>query len=312
MAAWWMWSLFFVFVAAALAVDFFVFKGRRAHEVSIKEAILWTCAWISLAILFNVVLWYYLTYVVQSPLANDKSLEFFTAYVLEKMLSVDNIFVFIAIFQYFAIPSRYQKRILLFGVMSAIILRLIFILFGIYLVNQFYWILYIFGVFLVITGIKLFSVSDHGPNIGKNPVLKWMQKHIKITERIDDEKFFIRINGARYATPLFLSLILIEISDIIFAVDSIPAVFAVTRDSFIVFTSNVFAILGLRALYFLLAPMVKRFRLLKYGIAVILVFIGLKMLVAHWIQIPVILALAVIVIVILLFVLMSLYRWQKK
>ena len=309
---WWMWLLFFAIIAIALMVDIVVFKGRKAHNVSLKEATVWTTVWIVLALLFNLCLWWYLSEGIHSPLAVKKALEFLTGYILEKSLSVDNIFVFLIIFHYFVIPPEYQRRVLLYGVIGAIAMRLVIIVFGIYLISKFHWILYIFGLILALTGVKMLFFSKREPDLGKNPILKWMRKHCKITTELHGERFFIRKNTILYATPLFLALVLIEISDLIFAIDSIPAVFAITKDSFIVFTSNIFAILGLRALYFVFAHMANRFRLLKYGVAIILVFIGLKMLAAYWFEIPVLITLSVIVGILLLSAILSIQKTKSS
>lgn len=239
-----------------------------------------------------------------------KPLNFFTGYLIEKSLSFDNIFVFLILFEYFAIPAKYQHRVLIYGVIGAIVMRLILILFGIWIVNQFHWILYIFGFFLMITGIKMFIFADKKPELAKNPILHWMRSHLRITHELHGERFFLRKNQLVYVTPLFMVLVLIEISDLIFAVDSIPAIFAITNDPFIVFTSNIFAILGLRALYFLLVNMHKRFYFLKYGLAFILVFVGFKMLIAPWFKIPIFIALGIVMATLVFCILFSI--WHRK
>lgn len=305
---WWMWLVFFSFIAIMLIIDLFVLGGRKVHRVSSKEALIWTIVWFSSAIIFNFLLWWYLKDAVGVPTAHQRALEFFTGYLTEKSLSVDNIFVILMIFSYFSIPPEYQRRILIYGVLGAIVMRLIFILLGIWVINQFHWILYIFGVFLLITGIKMFIVAEQKPDIAKNPALRWMRNHLRITDEIQGENFFVWRHGLLYVTPLFPVLILVEISDLIFAVDSIPAIFAITNDPFIVFTSNVFAILGLRALYFLLANIHSRFHLLKYGLAFILVFMGCKMLIAHWVKIPVLIALGVVLVTLIFCILLSIYQ----
>ncbi|AHE66287.1 integral membrane protein, TerC family [Legionella oakridgensis ATCC 33761 = DSM 21215] len=210
-------------------------------------------------------------------------------------------------FHYFAVPLEYQRRVLLFGVLGAIVMRLMFILLGVWLVSQFHWILYLFGIFLVITGIKMFLFASKEPDLAKNPVLRWMRRYLRITKELHQEKLFIRIKQVLHVTPLLLVLVLIETSDLIFALDSIPAIFAVTEDPFIILTSNIFAILGLRALYFLLANMVERFYLLKYGLAFILVFIGSKMLIAYWVNIPVLIALSVVVMTLVTCMVLSIF-----
>lgn len=305
---WWMWVGFFVFVLIMLAVDMFLLGGKKAHRVSTKEALSWTIAWFTLAFIFNLLLWWYLVHTSTTLIANEKALEFFTGYLIEKSLSVDNIFVILMIFNYFAIPAEYQHRVLIYGVLGAIVMRLIFILLGILMVSKFHWILYIFGFFLLATGIKMFIFAEHKPDLAKNPVLRWMRNHLRITNELHGDRFFIFRNQLLYVTPLFLVLILVEVSDLIFAVDSIPAIFAVTNDPFIVFTSNIFAILGLRALYFLLVNMHSRFHLLKYGLAFILVFIGFKMLIAYWFHIPVFIALGVVVLTLVFSIVLSIYQ----
>ena len=292
---WWMWPAFFIFIAIVLVIDLFALGGRKSHKVSTKEALTWTLVWVSLAFGFNLLLWAYLGHTHGSAVANQSALEFFTAYAVEKSLSVDNIFVIVMIFSYFSIPAQYQRRVLLYGVLGAIFMRLILIVAGIWAIDKFHWILYLFGLVLLFTGVKMFIVADEKPNLDKNPILNWMRKHMHITHTLHEEKFFVVQNKLRYATPLFLVLVLIEITDLIFAFDSIPAVFAITNDPFVAFTSNIFAILGLRSLYFLLANMNNRFHLLKYGLAFILVFIGAKMLLAYWFTIPILFALGVIV-----------------
>lgn len=282
-----MWAGFIAFVIAMLALDLFVFGGRSAHRVSVKEALSWTCAWVALAFAFAGLLWWYLDGSLGREIATRKTLEFITGYLIEQSLSVDNMFVFVMIFSYFGVPSELQRRVLLYGVLGAIVMRAVMILAGVWLVTKFAWLLYVFGGFLVITGIKMLVFADHEPDLEKNPLLRWLRSHLRITENFHAEKFFIRREGVLWATPMFLVLLLIEASDLVFAVDSIPAIFAVTTDPFIVFTSNIFAIMGLRALYFLLADMANRFHLLKYGLAIVLVFIGCKMLAMPWFHFPI-------------------------
>lgn len=305
---WWMWLGFFGFVAIMLMVDLFLLGGGKAHRVSTREALSWTIVWFTLALTFNFLLWWYLTGAVGLPMAHEKALEFLTGYLIEKSLSVDNIFVILMIFSYFAIPAEYQRRVLIYGVLGAIVMRLILILLGIWVINQFYWVLYFFGFLMLATGIKMLIFAEHKPDLAKNPVLHWMRNHLRITHELHDEKFFISRNRVLYVTPLFLVLILVEVSDLIFAVDSIPAIFAVTNDPFIVFTSNIFAILGLRALYFLLANMHSRFHLLKYGLAFILIFVGCKMLISHWIKIPIFVALGVVAVILISCIVLSMYQ----
>lgn len=294
-AHWWMWLSFFIVVIFMLVLDLWVLGGQKAHRVSTKEALTWALVWFGLAIVFNLLMWWYLSYTENSVLATEKSLEFFTGYLIEKSLSIDNVFIFVMIFSYFKIPAEYQHRILIFGVLGAIVMRLVLIFFGIWLISHFHWVLYLFGVFLLITGIKMFVFADKKPDLTENPILLWMGKHLRITDHFYNERFFIRKNKLLYVTPLFVVLVLVELSDLIFALDSIPAIFSVTEDPFIVFTSNIFAILGLRSLYFLLARMTERFQSLKYGVAFILIFAGLKMVIAPWIKLPIYFTLGVVI-----------------
>lgn len=281
------WIGFLAFVFLMIGLDIFAFGGNKAHRISMKEALSWSLVWISLALLFNVLLWFYVRYQFDLPHANKVATEFFTGYLIEKSLSVDNLFVFLMIFQYFKIPPQYQHRVLIYGVLGAVFLRIIMILAGMWLVTQFHWILYVFGVFLLFTGFKMLFSGENNTDLSENPLVSWMSRHLKMTTDFYEEKFVVVLKGVRHFTPLFLALILIEISDVIFALDSIPAIFAITEDPFIVTTSNIFAIMGLRALYFLLADMADRFHLLKYGIALILMLIGGKMLLAYWFKVPV-------------------------
>lgn len=294
----WMWVGFIAFVLAMLGLDLFVLGGREAHRMSAREAAGWSLGWLCLALLFNGLLWWYLDDRFGVEVANDKALEFFTGYLIEKALSVDNIFVFLMIFSYFQVPPEYQRRVLLYGVLGAILMRAVMILLGAWLVSQFHWVLYLFGLFLMVTGFRMLVFSDEPADLNKNPVLRWVKSHLRFTEEYQGERFSVLVEGVRYFTPLFLVLVMIETSDLIFAVDSIPAIFAVTEDPFIVFTSNIFAIMGLRALYFLLADMAERFHLLKYGLALVLVLIGAKMLVAGFYKVPIGLALGVVGIII--------------
>jgi tellurite resistance protein TerC len=305
---WWMWAGFFVFVILMIAADLLLLGGGRTHRVSVREALGWSLAWIALALAFNALLWWYLDGNAGREIANAKATEFFTGYLIEKSLAVDNIFVWLMLFGYFAIPPEFQRRVLLYGVLGAVVMRTVMILVGAWLIAQFHWILYLFGAFLLATGAKMLWFADHQPDLEKNPVLKWMRGHMKITERLEGERFFVLRDGVRYATPLFLVLVLVEVTDLIFAVDSIPAIFAITADPFIVLTSNVFAILGLRAMYFLLADFASRFSLLKYGLALVLMFIGAKMLVVEIVKIPVAWSLGVVVAILAVSVVASLLR----
>lgn len=303
-ATWWMWIGFITFILVMIAIDMFLFGGKKAHRVSTKEALGWVITWVSLALLFNLLLWWYL-YVTQGPeIAHQKGLEFLTGYLIEESLSIDNMFVFVMIFKYFGVPSEYQRRVLLFGILGAIVFRFIMIIIGVWLVTKFHWILYIFGVFLLYTGIKMLFANNE-QKVSDNSLLMWLQQYVRTTKEFHGEKFFIRKNKFLYATPLFVTLVFIEICDIIFAVDSIPAIFAIVDDPFIIFTSNIFAILGLRALYFLVANMSEKFYFLRYGLSLILIFIGCKMLAAYWFKIPIGISLSVIAVVLLSSILLS-------
>jgi len=294
----WMWAAFIAFVLVMLALDLFVFGGRKAHKVGVKEAAAWSLVWVSLALAFNAGLWWYLKGSVGPEIADRKALEFLTGYLIEKSLSVDNVFIFLLIFSSFHVAAEYQRRVLIYGVLGAIVMRAIMILAGAWVVREFSWVLYLFGVFLVVTGMRMLVMAEKEPDLEKNPVLKFARRHLRISESYHGEKFSVMQNGVRYFTPLFLVLILIEASDLVFAVDSIPAIFAITTDPFIVFTSNIFAIMGLRALYFLMADVADRFHLLKYGLAMVLTFIGAKMLIAPWYHVPVAASLAIVAVLI--------------
>ncbi len=286
-----LWALFGFFVLIALAIDFFALNKQGAHSVTMKEATIWSVIWVAVSFAFVGWLWWHLgglgTDPVAKALADAKALEFVTGYVVEKALAVDNIFVFLMLFTYFAVPAEFQKRVLMLGILGALVLRSVMILVGAWLIVKFHWVMYVFGAFLVITGIKMWWAAGQEPDLENNPALKWVRRHMKISPHFDGEKFFTIVNGVRMATPLFVVILLIGFVDLVFAVDSIPAIFAITTDPFIVLTSNVFAILGLRAMYFLLAGMHGRFHLLSYGLAVVLVFIGAKMLLIDLYKIPV-------------------------
>ncbi len=272
------WILFNVFVLLMLALDLGVFH-RKTHEVSLREALTWTFVWVFLALVFNAVIFYWR--------GRQQALEFFTGYLVEKALSVDNIFVFLMIFTYFQTPARYQHKVLFWGIIGALIMRVIFIFAGVALIEKFHFTIYIFGALLIFTGYKMFNHSNTRIDPEKNPVLRFFKKFMPVTPDLHGDRFFTKIDGRRYATPLFLVLILIETTDLIFAVDSIPAILAITQDQFIVYTSNVFAILGLRSLYFALAGVVHRFWLLSYGLAVVLIFVGIKMMLVDLYKIPI-------------------------
>jgi len=301
-----MWAGFIAFVLAMLALDLFVLGGNKAHRVSAKEAASWATAWVAMASTFGALLWWHLDGAVGREIANRKALEFFTGYLIEQALSVDNMFVFVMIFTYFAVPPELQRRVLLYGVLGAIAMRAVMILGGVWLVSEFAWVLYVFGLFLVVTGVKMLVMADQKPDLDQNPLLRWLRGHMRITPGFHGQAFFVHINGLRYATPMFLVLVMIEASDLVFAVDSIPAIFAVTTDPFIVFTSNIFAVMGLRALYFLLADMAERFHLLKYGLALVLIYIGGKMLAMPWFHMPVQWSLSIVGAIILISVVLSL------
>ena len=304
---WWMWLGFAIFVVGAVAVDLLVMEKQGAHKVSMNEALRWSALWFSLAFVFVAILWFYLDQSQGRETANTVSMQFITGYLVEKSLSIDNIFVFLMIFTYFGIPIQYQKRALIIGIIGAIVLRAILILMGAWLLASFHWLLYVFGVFLIFTGIKMVVAAGKDPEMEKNPVLLFLRKRMKITSEFNGEKLSTMINGVKHYTPLFVVLILIGTTDIIFAVDSIPAIFAITSDPFIVLTANIFAILGLRSLYFLLANFIHMFSRLKYGLAIILSFIGLKMVVSPFFHISSPLSLAVVGGVLILSVLSSIY-----
>ena len=290
-----MWAGFAGFVLVALVVDLVVMRAQGAHKVSAREALVWSLVWIACALLFCAGLWWYLDGSGGRELANAKASEFLTVYLIEKSLSVDNIFVFLMVFTYFAVPIEFQKRVLIIGVIGAIALRAVMILLGALLIAKFHWILYLFGLFLLVTGLKMLWFADATPDLEQNPVLRWMRSHLRIANRFQGEDFSFVADGQRWFTPLFAVVILIAVTDVIFAVDSIPAIYAITEDPFIVMTANIFAILGLRALYFLLADMKERFHLLTYGLALVLVFVGGKMLVVEFYKFHALASLAIVV-----------------
>ncbi|HRD98747.1 MAG TPA: TerC family protein [Rubrivivax sp.] len=291
----WLWIFFVCAVLAALIIDFVVLNKQGAHSVTVKEAINWSIVWVALSFAFNGLFWWAVYQDHGAEIANTRSMEFLTGYLIEKSLAVDNIFVFLMIFTYFAVPPQFQKRVLMIGIIGAIVLRTVMILLGAWLIAQFHWVLYLFGAFLVLTGIKMWWAADKEPDLESNPALKLLRRIMPVGKRFEGEKFFTVENGKRLATPLFLVICLVGLTDVIFAVDSIPAIFAITMDPFIVLTSNIFAILGLRAMYFLLAAVAAKFHLLSYGLAVVLVFIGTKMLLIDLYKIPVLVSLGVVV-----------------
>lgn len=297
-----LWGAFNVFIIAMLIVDLKVFH-RHAHTVPIKEALIWTGIWIVLALLFNLGI-----YMVSGP---DLAVKFLTGYLIEKSLSMDNLFVFLLIFAYFGVAPRYQHNILFWGILGALIMRALFIAAGVTLIERFHWIIYIFGVFLIYTGMRLFSQKNEDVNPGKNPVLRLARRFLPLTSDHADGKFFVRRGATLMATPLFVVLLVIETTDVIFALDSIPAILGITLDPFIVYSSNVFAILGLRALYFALAGVMRMFHYLHYGLSLILVFIGIKMLLSSFIHINSVVALGVVGAILILSIVASIL-WPPK
>ena len=308
----WLYLAFFGIVLVMLIIDFLGFKQKQGQEVKLKTAAYWSVAWVTVASLFGGGLWLYLQQTAGINIANSKVMEYFAGYLLEKSLAIDNVFVWLMIFAAFAIPPALQRQILLYGIIGAIVLRTIFIFIGAWFVQEFSWVLYIFGAFLVYTGFKLFKGQEEDPNIEEMAILKWLRKHIRITPKLAGDKFFVRENGLLWATPLFLVLILVEASDIIFAVDSIPAIFAVTTDPFIVLTANLMAILGLRAMFFLLAGAAAKMHYLPYGLGIILVFIGFKMLMLDVFHMPIWISLGFILIVLSITAWMSIRHSQKS
>jgi len=299
----WFWVGFNAFVILMLSLDLGVFH-RKTHKVPVKEAAIWTAVWISLAMIFMGIIYF--------DMGKVKALEFLTGYVIEYSLSVDNIFVFIMIFSYFAVDDRYQHKVLFWGILGALIMRAIFIFAGVALINKFHWIIYIFGGFLIITGIRMLFQRDTAVDPEKNPLVRFFKKILPITDTNDGARFFIRKDNKLFATPLFLVLVIIETSDLIFAVDSIPAILAITQDSFIVYTSNIFAILGLRSLYFAISGIMEYFRFLKIGLAFVLAFVGLKMVVSGFdFKIPIVYSLLTIISILAVSVLASLIIKKK-
>lgn len=279
--------LFFVMILGMITLDMLALKQKGPHRVTAREALGWSLVWFSVALAFGFGLWAWLAHdpAVGPVIARQKALEFFTGYVIEKALAVDNIFVFLVIFSFFGVPAEHQRKVLLYGVLGALILRALMVGLGAALVAEFSWVLYVFGAFLLLTGVKMLKGNDSAPDLSQSRLLGWLQRHMRLSDKLEGEAFFTRRNGVLYATPLLLCLVMIELSDVVFAVDSIPAIFAVTLDPFIVLTSNILAILGLRALFFLLAGMIDRFHLLQIGLALVLCYIGLKMLLVNWLHI---------------------------
>ena len=306
-----LWGGFAAMVVVALLVDLVLMRSGGPHKVTFKEAAYWSLGWVALALLFNAGLWWYLSETAGSVIANRVGLEFLTGYLVEKSLAVDNIFVFLMVFTYFSVPEEQRQRVLIIGILGAIVLRTIMIFAGAVLLTKFHWLLYVFGVFLLFTGIKMWLAAGKAPDLEANPALRWMRRHLALTPQYHGNALVVRENGKRWYTPLFVVIMLIAITDVIFAVDSIPAIFAITSDPFIVLTSNVFAVLGLRAMFFLLAGMADRFHLLPYGLALVLAFIGSKMLLIDVLKIPVLVSLGVVVAIIGATVVASLLRPAK-
>ena len=298
-----LWVVFNVFVLGILALDLAVFH-RKAHVVSLREALAWSCVWVSLALLFGIGVYF--------VRGGEKALEFITGYLIEWSLSMDNLFVFLVIFSYFAVPAMYQHRVLFWGILGALVMRAIFIATGAALLNAFHWMIYVFGLFLVFTGLRLLFAGDEKIEPEKNPAVRLVRRFVKITAGFEGQRFFVRKDGKLWATPLFLVLFVVETTDVIFAVDSIPAIFAITLDPFIVYTSNVFAILGLRALFFLLAGVMGMFRYLKVGLSFVLCFVGVKMTIVDFYKIPIGVSLAVVGAILLFSILASRFVRPKE
>jgi tellurite resistance protein TerC len=298
-----MWSVFGVVVVTALALDLFVFH-REAHEVRFREAAGWVGVWMTLALAFGCWIW------LES--GSQRGMEFFAGYLVEQALSVDNIFVFIVIFKYFGTPPEFRHRVLFWGILGAVLLRGVFVVLGVALIAKFHWVIYIFGAFLVYTGIKILRHSEMEMDPESNPAIRFLERHLRIVNRHEGQKFLVRIDGKLWATPLLVVLLVIEATDVVFAVDSIPAIFGVTTDPFIVFTSNIFAVLGLRALYFVLHGLMNKFDFLHYGLGLVLAFVGVKMLISEWVHIPIQLSLGVIVALLAGSIVISIFFDPKK
>lgn len=301
-----LYAVFSLIVMALLAVDFVLLRASGNHRVGVREAALWSVGWVAIAILFGGWMWWYLNGLHGEQLANRKVLEYFTGYLLEKGLAIENVFIWITIFSYFAVPLEFQKRVLLWGVVGAILMRAVLIYLGAVLIHAYSWIFYVFGAFLLFTGVKMLLITGQKPDLDRNPLLNWLRSHLPMTSEMHGERFWVRKNGAWLATPLLLVLVLVEVSDLIFALDSIPAIFAVTGDPFIVFTANTFAILGLRAMYFLLADTADRFHLLGYGLGVIVILVGVKMLIMDFYKVPIPVMLGVVASILIVSVIASL------
>jgi tellurite resistance protein TerC len=301
-----LWIGFNLFILALLVIDMKVFN-RKPHEITIKESLLWSAMWIAISLLFNVVVYFWF--------GRDSALQFFTGYLIEKSLSIDNLFVFLLLFSYFNVPAKYQHKVLFWGILGALIMRGALILVGAALISRFHWILYIFGLFLVVTGIKMALQSEKQEvHPERNIIVRFFKKIIPILPGYKEDKFFVKKDGKQYGTLLFIALVVIETTDLLFAVDSIPAIFAITQDSFVIYTSNVFAILGLRSLYFALAGIMDLFYYLRHGLSIVLTFIGLKMLLMGFVEIPIGVALGVVATVLIIAIAASIIRarMQKK
>jgi tellurite resistance protein TerC len=303
-----LYAAFAAAVVLFLIADFALLRAQGSHRVPLREAAAWSVVWFAVAMAFAAWLWWHVRAEHGEAVARAKTLEYVTGYLIEKALAMENVFVWVTIFTFFATPAEFQKRVLLYGVVGAIAMRAVLIYLGVVLIQRFDWIFYLFGAFLLLTGVKMLFFAGQKPDLAQNPLVRWMRRHLRVTEGYEGEKFVVMRAGMRYATPLLLVLVLVEASDLVFAVDSIPAIFAVTADPFIVLTSNVFAILGLRAMYFLLADMAERFHLLNYGLAFIVMFVGVKMLIMDWYKIPIPVMLAVVFGALLLSVAASLAR----
>jgi tellurite resistance protein TerC len=302
MGSLWTWVIFIVFVLGMLALDLGVFH-RKAHKISMREATIWTIVWIALSMVFNVIIYFWQ--------GSDAAVKFFTGYVIEKSLSVDNIFVFVLIFATFKVSSELQHRVLFWGIIGALVMRGLFIGLGTALINRFHWIIYVFGAFLIVTGIRMAFQKEEGLHPEENPVVHFFRRFVPMTEKYEGTHFFVHRAGRWMATPLMLVLVIVETTDVIFAVDSIPAIFAITTDPFLVFTSNVFAILGLRSLYFLLAGVVDKFHYLKLALSVILTYVGIKMVISEWYKIPTGWSLGFIALTLIVAIIASLLRARR-
>lgn len=302
-----LYAVFSAVVLALLAADFFLLRVNGGQRVSVRAAAIWSVVWVAVATAFGGWLWWYFHGVLGPDAAARKTLEYFTGYLLEKGLAIENVFVWITIFSYFSVPAELQKRVLLWGVVGAILLRAVLIYLGAVLIQTYTWVFYVFGAILLLTGAKMLLATGKKPDLARNPLLAWLRGHLPVTEKMEGEQFWVRRNGVWVATPLLLVLVLVEVSDVVFALDSIPAIFAVTSDPFIVFTANIFAILGLRAMYFLLADMADRFHLLGYGLGIIVMLVGVKMLIMDFYKVPLPAMLATIAVILALSIAASLW-----